>query len=187
MRKPPSKEEILSDKQWDCPWDIVPFTSDRSALTSVTYRHWKKASKVVCFKYIQVAAGLGYLAVKQECFLSSILTSLEISSVTEIKTMTFLRILGQIFGKSQRGNIPQNPPDPEYNAEPLVPRKDVWAGLGSDIQIDVFKFLRPYDVGKFCVNVNRNWLKFCVENRHYLPRPRILPRIDQGLVSIKGA
>ncbi|KAI1693945.1 hypothetical protein DdX_20369 [Ditylenchus destructor] len=89
--------------------------------------------------------------------------------------MTFLKLLGQIFGKSQRDNIPQN--HPEYNPEPLVPRKDVWTGLGSDIQIDVFRFLRPYDVRKFCVKVNRNGLKFCVENRQYLPRPRILPRI----------
>ncbi|KAI1708060.1 t-box domain-containing protein [Ditylenchus destructor] len=60
---------------------------------------------------------------------------------------------------------------------PLVRRNDVWSPLGYDTKIDVFKFLRPYDIRKFCVYVNKSWASFCVENQSYIPHPRFeLPR-----------
>ncbi|KAI1705229.1 hypothetical protein Ddc_15826 [Ditylenchus destructor] len=64
------------------------------------------------------------------------------------------------------------------NAEvsPLVLRNDVWSPLGYDTKIDVFKFLRPYDIRKFCVYVNKSWASFCIENQNYIPHPRFVPR-----------
>ncbi|KAI1706239.1 hypothetical protein Ddc_15383 [Ditylenchus destructor] len=70
---------------------------------------------------------------------------------------------------------PQHSRDPEV-LRPLVQRRDVWAPLAYDTKIHVFKFLRPYDIRKFCVYVNKNWLKFCIDNQNYLPRPRIILR-----------
>ncbi|KAI1708063.1 hypothetical protein Ddc_14534 [Ditylenchus destructor] len=63
--------------------------------------------------------------------------------------------------------------DPAH--QPLVRRNDVWSPLGYDTKIDVFKFLRPYDIRKFCVYVNKSWTSFCVENKRYIPHPRVLP------------
>ena len=66
-------------------------------------------------------------------------------------------------------HLQQDSEDSELKA--LVQRKDVWEPLGPYAKIDVFKFLRPYDIRKFCVFVNKNWLNFCVDNQRLLPRP----------------
>ncbi|KAI1705231.1 hypothetical protein Ddc_15828 [Ditylenchus destructor] len=60
--------------------------------------------------------------------------------------------------------------------QPLVRKNDVWSPLGYDTKIDVFKFLRPYDIRKFCVYVNKSWASFCIENQNYIPHPRFVPR-----------
>ncbi|KAI1713815.1 hypothetical protein Ddc_11707 [Ditylenchus destructor] len=85
---------------------------------------------------------------------------------------------------SKPEHFPQHSQDSEH--QPLAKvRKDVWAPLGYDTKIDVFKFLRPYDIRKFCVNVNKYWLEFCIENRNYLPTPGIAFRrtVEQRICS----
>ncbi|KAI1699055.1 hypothetical protein DdX_17574 [Ditylenchus destructor] len=77
-------------------------------------------------------------------------------------------------GMSEIEHFPQHSLDSEVG--PLVRKSDVWSPLGYDTKIDVFKFLRPYDIRKFCVYVNKSWAFFCVENQRYIPRPRSGPR-----------
>ncbi|KAI1699287.1 hypothetical protein DdX_17416 [Ditylenchus destructor] len=77
-------------------------------------------------------------------------------------------------GMSEMEHFPQHSLDSEVG--PLVRKSDVWSPLGYDTKIDVFKFLRPYDIRKFCVYVNKSWAFFCVENQRYIPHPRSVPR-----------
>ncbi|KAI1705225.1 hypothetical protein Ddc_15822 [Ditylenchus destructor] len=77
----------------------------------------------------------------------------------------------------QHSQDSEHQPDSEVSS--LVLRNDVWSPLGYDTKIDVFKFLRPYDIRKFCVYVNKSWASFCIENKRYIPRPVHLRTVDQ--------
>ncbi|KAI1708061.1 hypothetical protein Ddc_14531 [Ditylenchus destructor] len=78
-------------------------------------------------------------------------------------------------------HFPQHSQDSEH--QPLARKNDVWSPLGYDTKIDVFKFLRPYDIRKFCVYVNKSWASFCVDNKKYLPRPVPLRTVEQRFCS----
>ncbi|KAI1705230.1 hypothetical protein Ddc_15827 [Ditylenchus destructor] len=76
-------------------------------------------------------------------------------------------------GMPEMEHFPQHSQDSEDH--PLVRKTDVWSPLSYYTKIDVFKFLRPYDIRKFCVYVNKSWASFCVENQNYIPHPRFVP------------
>ncbi|KAI1705232.1 hypothetical protein Ddc_15829 [Ditylenchus destructor] len=80
-------------------------------------------------------------------------------------------------GMSKVEHFPQHSQDSEL--QPLVRRNDVWSPLGYDTKIDVFKFLRPYDIRKLCVYVNKSWASFCVDNEKYIPCPAPLCTVKQ--------
>ncbi|KAI1695520.1 hypothetical protein DdX_19537 [Ditylenchus destructor] len=84
-------------------------------------------------------------------------------------------------GMSKMEHFPQHSLDSEVG--PLVRKSDVWSPLGCDTKIDVFKFLRPYDIRKFCVYVNKSWAFFCVDYQSYIPHPRSVPErtVDQRI------
>ncbi|KAI1708049.1 hypothetical protein Ddc_14519 [Ditylenchus destructor] len=76
-------------------------------------------------------------------------------------------------GMSIMDHFPQHAQGSEL--QPLVLRNDVWSPLGYDTKIDVFKFLRAYDIKKHCIYVNKSWSSFCFKNQNYLPRQRPVP------------